>query len=294
MLLRRLPRPTFRALLTGGALALSGLSETRAQAPTADGLYAEFATSLGTYWCRLEFEKAPRTVANFVSLAEGTRDWVDFQRATIRHQPIYDGLTFHRVITNFMNQAGSPNGQGTDGPGYQFRDEFHPQLRHNKPGILSMANSGPNSNGSQFFTTVAPTPWLDDKHSVFGEVVQGYDVVNTINQTAGTGSGAPKVTVTIEHVRILRQGTAAASFDPANVTPPLPGVGTLVSEISRADGHLVLGYPLTAGRLYHVSLSTELPTWFHYRTFTTGPLQVQVSATPPQLFFRVFWGGTDP
>jgi len=281
------------SLLTAGALCLAFGPAGRAQEPTADGLYAEFTTSLGTYWCRLEFEKTPRTVANFVSLAEGTRDWVDFQRSTIRREPFYTGITFHRVITGFMNQAGSPNGQGTDGPGYQFRDEFHPQLRHNKAGILSMANSGTNSNGSQFFITVAPTPWLDDKHTVFGEVAQGYDVVANINTTAGTATGVPKVTVTIQQIRILRRGAAATAFDPAQVTPPLPGVGTLTSQIGYVGDTLYLSYPLTDARLYHVCYSLDLVGWYT-DTFKTGPISLAPLKDQPQVFFYVLWGGTEP
>lgn len=282
-----------RSLLTAFALGFAGELPARAQAPTADGLYAEFTTSLGTYWCRLEFEKTPRTVANFVALVEGTRDWVDFERGKLRREPFYSGITFHRVITGFMNQAGSPNGQGTDGPGYQFRDEFHPQLRHSKAGILSMANAGANSNGSQFFITVEPTPWLDDKHTVFGEVVQGYDVVANINTTAGSASGVPKVVVTIQGITILRRGPAASAFDPAKVTPPLPEVGTLPSQIGYVGETLYLSYPLSAARLYHVCYGANLNNWFT-STFTTGPVSLAALKDQPHVFFYTLWGGTEP
>lgn len=283
----------FRSLLIALVLGFAGRLPVWAQAPTADGLYAEFATSLGTYWCRLEFEKTPRTVANFVALAEGTREWVDLQRGKIRHEPFYQGITFHRVITGFMNQAGSPNGQGTDGPGYQFRDEFHPQLRHSKAGILSMANAGANSNGSQFFITVEPTPWLDDKHTVFGEVVQGYDVVANINTTAGSASGVPKVVVTIQGITILRRGAAANAFDPAKITPPLPEVGTLPSQIGYVGETLYLSYPLSAARLYHVCYGLNLNNWFT-STFTTGPVSLAELKDQPHVFFYTLWGGTEP
>ncbi len=281
---------TSRWVAALGLLASTGAA--LAQEPSGDGLYAEFTTSLGTYWCRLEFEKAPRTVANFVSLAEGSRPWVDFQQARIRQEPFYNGLKFHRVITGFMNQSGSPNGQGTDGPGYDFKDEFHPQLRHSKAGILSMANSGANSNGSQFFVTVEPTPWLDDKHSVFGEVVQGYEVVQNINTTAGTASGVPKVTVTITGMRILRKGAAALAFDPAKVSPPLPGVGTVTSQIGYVGDTLYLSYPLTASTLYYVCYGTDLKQWY-VATFTTGPVSLGELKDLPQAFFYVLWGGSE-
>ncbi len=124
-------------------------------------------TSKGTITLELFDDKAPRTVANFVKLAT---------------ENFYDGLLFHRVIQDFMIQTGCPNGIGNGGPGYQFEDEFHSELRHDGPGVLSMANSGPNTNGSQFFITHVATPWLDDKHSVFGKVVDGKDIVDTIEQ----------------------------------------------------------------------------------------------------------------
>lgn len=123
-----------------------------------DGLFAIFQTNRGSFTAQLDYEKAPSTVANFIGLVEGTRGWLDAQTGALRREPFYNGITFHRVISGFMIQGGSPNGQGTDGPGYSFGDEFHPALRHDAAGILSMANSGANTNGSQFFITLAPTP----------------------------------------------------------------------------------------------------------------------------------------
>src|SRR5665213_2350726 len=143
-------------------------------------MFAIFETSLGTIKLQLFPDKAPKTVENFVGLAKGTKEWTDPNTGKKEKKPLYNGTVFHRVIPNFMIQGGDPLGKGTGGPGYQFGDEFSPDLHHSKPGILSMANAGPGTNGSQFFITVAATPWLDGKHTIFGEVVDGMDVVNKI------------------------------------------------------------------------------------------------------------------
>ncbi len=164
-----------------------------------DGLYAKFNTSKGEIICMLEFEKTPLTVANFVGLAEGTKELGGGAGTT--GKKFYDGLTFHRVIPDFMIQGGCPLGTGTGGPGYTFPDEIDPTLKHTGPGILSMANAGPGTNGSQFFITHVPTPWLDGKHTVFGHVVSGQNVVNSIKQGD-----------TIDSVTILRLGDKAMNF----------------------------------------------------------------------------------
>jgi peptidyl-prolyl cis-trans isomerase A (cyclophilin A) len=156
--------------------------------------FALFDTTEGKFKIKLFADKAPKTVENFVSLADGSKTG----------KPFYDGLVFHRVIPNFMIQGGCPEGTGRGGPGYKFADEFHPSLRHSKKGILSMANSGPNTNGSQFFITVAETSWLDNKHTIFGEVVEGYDVVEKISKVPKNSSDRPSKDVKINSVAIER------------------------------------------------------------------------------------------
>lgn len=168
------------------------------------GLYARFSTNAGEFTARLFEQEAPKTVANFVELAEGTREFTDPKSGGKTKRRFYDGLTFHRVIPEFMIQGGCPLGTGTGGPGYKFADEFHPSLKHAQPGMLSMANAGPGTNGSQFFVTVAPTGWLDQKHSIFGQVVEGYEVVEKISNLPRDRNDRPKTPVILENVRIER------------------------------------------------------------------------------------------
>jgi len=168
------------------------------------GTYAIFETSQGNIVVRLLEEEAPKTVANFVGLAEGTQEFTNEKTGQKEKRPFYDGLIFHRVIPQFMIQAGCPQGNGMGGPGYKFADEFHPSLKHSKAGILSMANAGPNTNGSQFFITVAATPWLDNRHTVFGEVVEGQEVANKISNLQRDSNDRPRTPVTIQKLRIER------------------------------------------------------------------------------------------
>ncbi|OIQ28369.1 MAG: peptidylprolyl isomerase [Bacteroidetes bacterium MedPE-SWsnd-G2] len=164
-----------------------------------DGLYAKFVTTKGNILVGLEFEKTPGTVGNFVALAEGNLENSVKPQGT----PYYDGLKFHRVIPDFMVQGGCPQGTGSGNPGYQFDDEFHPELRHDGPGVLSMANAGPGTNGSQFFITHVETPWLDNNHTVFGNVIEGQDVVNAIEQGDE-----------ITRIEIVRVGATAEAYNP--------------------------------------------------------------------------------
>jgi peptidyl-prolyl cis-trans isomerase A (cyclophilin A) len=165
-------------------------------------VFATFVTTEGTFKARLFDLEAPKTVENFVGLAEGTKDWTDPRSNQKVRQPYYDGVIFHRVIDGFMIQGGDPLGQGIGGPGYTFADEFHPKARHNKAGMLSMANRGPNTNGGQFFITLGPTPHLDDRHSVFGEVVEGMDVVKKIGSTPTGDRDRPLKDVIIDSIKI--------------------------------------------------------------------------------------------
>ena len=165
-------------------------------------MYAIFDTNKGKFKVLLFNEEAPNTVANFVGLAQGTKEFDDPKTGKKTKKPFYDGLIFHRVIDGFMIQGGDPRGNGTGGPGYQFKDEFSPKLRHTKAGMLSMANAGPNTNGSQFFITVGPTPHLDNRHSIFGEVVEGLDVVMSISKVKTDSNDRPLEPVTITHLTI--------------------------------------------------------------------------------------------
>lgn len=167
------------------------------------GVYAVFETSEGKFTCELFPSQAPKTVENFVGLARGEKEFTDARTREPSRRPFYDGLVFHRVIPNFMIQGGCPLSTGTGGPGYQFEDEFSDDLRFDKPGKLAMANSGPNSNGSQFFVTVAPTDWLNDHHTIFGEVVEGQEVVNKISAVARDRKDRPRTPVAMKSVSIL-------------------------------------------------------------------------------------------
>jgi cyclophilin family peptidyl-prolyl cis-trans isomerase len=251
-------------------------------APPSDGMYAVFQTNRGEFAARLHYDEVPMTVANFVGLAEGRQPWIDFSNYDLRQHPFYDGLTFHRVIDGFMIQGGSPNGQGNDGPGYNFPDEMALGLTHRGAGILAMANSGPNSNGSQFYVTLAATDWLDYKHTVFGEVVSGLDVVEAIGKTpVGTGD-RPVNPVIIERLTIVRAGAAAQAFDVK--AWPVPQMAPLAPRLvySAARVALQVPWPLTSASILFES--TDMVTW-RYLQWPQGadgfsPDYLQLDVTP--------------
>ena len=184
------------------------------------GLYAVLETTLGEITCRLFPDKAPNTVANFVGLAKGTKEFVDPESHQRTHRPYYEGLAFHRVIPDFMIQGGCPLGTGTGGPGYQFADESAKDLTFDRPGKLAMANAGPNTNGSQFFITVAATTWLNHKHTIFGEVVQGQDVANRISRTPRDRRDRPTTPVVLKSVKIME---VHESLSPGSPSPSVEG-----------------------------------------------------------------------
>jgi len=196
----------FKKLLFLGVLLLLASYGIAAESPDKKGpLYATLKTSMGDIVIQLFDDKAPKTVANFVGLASGTKEWMDPKTDEKVKRPLYNGTIFHRVIPGFMIQGGDPRGNGTGGPGYRFEDEFHPDLRHNKAGILSMANAGPNTNGSQFFITHQATPQLDGRHSVFGEVVKGQEVVVAIGDVPRDAkSNRPFKDVVLKEIVITR------------------------------------------------------------------------------------------
>lgn len=174
-----------------------------------DGLYAQMETSKGNMTIELYERDAPLTVANFVGLAEGTKE----NKAKPLGTPYYDGIIFHRVIKDFMIQGGDPDGKGTGGPGYDFEDEFFSDKKHDKKGVLSMANAGPGTNGSQFFITEVPTPWLDGKHTIFGQVIDGLDVVDTIANVKKGPQDKPVEDIVINHVYIIKKGDEYKNYD---------------------------------------------------------------------------------
>ena len=241
---------TVRGLITCLLLAVG----SAVAAPSADGLYATLQTTMGNVCFELYYTNVPRTVANFVSLAEGSRPWIDPRSNFISRKPYYNGIIFHRVINGFMIQGGSPKGDGTDGPGYTFEDEFDPALRHNRPGIVSMANSGPDSNGGQFFITVTAYPALNDKHSVFGSVVEGMNIVSNIAAVATTND-KPLDDVTITNVFITRNGTKAQNFAVTNQSlPKVEGLPLSISGLKLSAGTTTSSYQ-------YVYSSTNLTDW---------------------------------
>lgn len=224
-----------------------------------NGIFADFTTSLGSFTCQLDYTNAPKTVANFIALATGERPWMDPASGQVRTNPFYNGLTFHRVVARFMIQSGSPNGQGSDGPGYVIPDEFSPALKHTVPCVISMANSGPNSGGSQFFITVTNTSWLDNVHSVFGRVTTGTSVVHAISRVVTDSGDKPLTNVVVQNVAIRRVGTAAQSF---NIhTCSLPAVASCPLRITVKTNTVTLQFTNSLNAGLFLRESTNLTAW---------------------------------
>ncbi len=234
-----------------------------------DGLYAVFHTSMGSFTSRLHYAEAPLTVANFVGLAEGSQTWLDMETGAVHQEPFYDGTVFHRVIEGFMIQGGSRNQQGTDGPGYRFPDEIPNGWLHDGAGVLSMANSGYDTNGSQFFVTVGPTAWLDGRHTVFGQVTSGLDVVTAINSVAVDGDDKPIDEVMISSIDILRVGEDAEAFDISDRLPVI--TEGRIEHIAKVLDGLQMIFNPAAFHGYYIRSSTDLATWSatHLTTYTT-------------------------
>ena len=241
-----------------------------ASAQYTNGLYAEFNTSMGSYTCALYYAQSPKAVANFIGLATGQRAWLSLPTGAVKTNPFYAGTTFHRVIAGFMNQGGSPNGLGTDGPGYAFVDEFTNTLRFDGFGVLAMANSGPDSNGSQYFITVSPQSQLNDVHTVFGRLYGGSNVVYAINHVITDANDKPLTNVAVNSIKIQRIGSAAIGFDIA--TSGLPIVTNLNLKIARTGPNVSL---IFSNKLYadnRLYASSDLSGW------SAGQLGIETAA----------------
>jgi len=224
-----------------------------------NGIFADFTTSLGSFTCQLDYTNAPKAVANFIGLATGQRAWLELPSGEARTNAFYNDLTFHRVISGFMIQGGSPNGLGTDGPGYSFADEFSTLLVFKNPWVLAMANSGPDSNGAQFFITVAPFTNGNNTYTIFGRAVTGTNVISTINKVVTDSNDKPLTNVVIQQVNIRRVGASAAAFD-INAHG-LPIVTNLPLHIAAGTNQVLVDLD---NRLYadnRLYSSTNLTTW---------------------------------
>ncbi len=253
-----------------GPFLLLVMTALPVQAQTND-IFADFTTSMGSFTCRLDYVRSPKATANFIGLATGGRAWLDVPSGRVRTNAFYNGVTFHRVIEGFMIQGGSPNGLGTDGPGYVLTDELDPALQFSGSGVLAMANSGPNSSGAQFFVTVAATPWLDGGYTIFGQVVGGQNVVDAINQVATDANDKPLTDVVIQSIGIRRVGAEAQAFDIDQQN--LPVVSAVPLHITGSNGQVTLTFTNNLYADNYLSASTNLASW------TNTPLGVDI--TPP-------------
>jgi peptidyl-prolyl cis-trans isomerase A (cyclophilin A) len=270
--------------LVGGVMLVA----TEAQAQT--GIFADFTTSMGSFTCRLDYAVAPKAVANFIGLASGQRAWLDLPSGRARTNAFYDGLTFHRVISGFMIQGGSPNGAGTDGPGYSFVDEFSSTVRFDEFGVLAMANAGPDSNGSQFFITVSAQSGLNDVHTIFGHLAGGSNVVYAISKVATDSSNnKPLTNVVIQSIGIRRVGSSAQAFNIHN--KDLPAVTNLSLAIAAAGDSASLTFTNRQYADNQLYRSTNIASWtaqsLGIETFGSITNTVIDSADLPAEFFRL-------
>ena len=247
-------------------------------------IFADFETTEGDFTVELYHELAPKTVANFIGLAQGTRPWIDSITGRVRTTPFYEGITFHRVIDGFVNQFGSRNGQGTDGPGYSFRDEFNPSLDFSTPYLFAMANSGPNTNGSQLFITVGTPTNLNNVHTILGFIPddgssrQTVDTINTVETTSDT----PNTPITITTVTIRREGTSAQNFDELAQDLPIP-----TAPSSQLQNITTLQLPLQNNSILQIYRSTDLSSWslqtdllpIYYDSTQTLPINTTLPTT---------------
>lgn len=254
-------------------------------------IYADFKTSLGDFTAQLDYTNSPRTVANFITLAEGTRNWLNSSNGVVKiNKPYYNGISFHRVIAGFMNQAGSQNGQGTDGPGYTFPDEVANGLTFSSPYQLAMANSGPNTNGSQFFITVGTPTHLNGIHTIFGNITSGTNAVDVINGVATNNStNKPNVPVIINSVTIRRVGAQANAFNEfAQILPSVKGVKVAIAFPSNTAS-LVYNQPTRSS--LNVYSSEDMTSWTKLTGRYLGNANTTLSifdtkiSAPRQFFF---------
>ncbi len=260
-------------------------------------IYADFSVNIPstsgatneTIRVELDYVNAPLTVANFISLAEGTKTWIDSTTGrVISDTPYYDGIIFHRVISGFMIQGGSQKGDGSDGPGYHFPDEVNNGLLHDAPYILSMANSGPHTNGSQFFITVSPRPSLNGVHTVFGKVVNGSNHVDTINQTSTDSGDKPVGDVTINSVTIVRVGTAAQNFNEASYSLPEVSALCIPLRAPTSGNNAVLEMTQNSGTTLTAGFSVDLNTWTTENRYLDSSDTAETDLTTPLISLKGF------
>ena len=255
-----------------------------------DGLYARLVTSMGTITLKLYYDQTPRTVANFVGLAEGTHPFIDFAQPNVVKRHFYDGLIFHRVVKGFVIQTGSPNGNGTDGPGYVIGHEIKAGLKHGKAGMLGAARtSAQNTYGAQFYLTLTNTPFLDNQYTVWGETVEGLDVVLAIGSVATGANDKPLTPVVLQTVEILRIGAAALAFDPEKVVPALPQPKTKEVTLVSKTNSLTLSWRTNSAAYYRVLYGTDFKSWQDSGLFFDSSADLSGFLTQqPKYFFRLF------